>query len=207
MRKTIFILTSLLTCLGALADTKSDELLRALQSRVEALGDYRATFKVTVDGQSMDGTYQVSANSYHIATPDVEVFCDGQTRWEVNMLDEEVLIDTIDPADRTILGNPTRMFDFLDGSYTHTYVGRATLKNGEAARIELTGNAGAEQDKLTVYLNVASHLPARIVYRLSNLNTDAVVEIESITAVKTPDQRAFVFEQSRYEGFEIIDFR
>jgi outer membrane lipoprotein-sorting protein len=81
------------------------------------------------------------------------------------------------------------------------------LKNGEADRIELTGNAGTEQDKLTVYLDVASGLPARIVYRLDNLNTDAVVEIESIESVKTADPSAFDFEPSRHEGFEVIDFR
>jgi hypothetical protein len=149
----------------------------------------------------------VRGNGYHIATPDIEVFCDGETRWEVNMLDEEVLIDEVNPADRTILGNPTRMFDFLDGSYTHTYVGRATLKNGEAAKIELTGNVGDGQDKLTVYLDVASHLPVRVVYRLDNLNTDATLDIESIVPVKTADLRAFGFEPSRYEGFEVIDFR
>ncbi|MDR0908031.1 MAG: hypothetical protein LBM63_05455 [Rikenellaceae bacterium] len=205
MRKTILIFSALLTCLGALADTKSDELLRSLQNKVEALGSYRAVFRVTVDGQSLEGTYEVSGNSYHIATPDVEMLCDGQTRWEVNLLDREVLIDEINPADRTILGNPTRMFDFLDGSYAHSYKGRATLKTGEADRIELIQNAGNEQDKLTVYLNVSSRLPARIVYRLGSLNTDATVDIESIEPVRLPEP--YEFEPSRYEGFEVIDFR
>jgi outer membrane lipoprotein-sorting protein len=207
MKKILLIITTLLTSLGALADDKSDGLLRALQSKIEALGDYSVRFRVTVDEQSLDGTYEVSANSYHIATPDIEVFCDGQTRWEVNMLDEEVLIDIVNPTDRTILGNPTRMFDFLDGSYTHTYVGKATLKSGEANKIELNEINGNQQDNIDVYLDVATGLPVRITYRLDNLNADAVVDIESISHLASVDPSAFSYNGSRYDGFEIIDFR
>jgi outer membrane lipoprotein-sorting protein len=207
MKRILLIITALLTCWGALADAKSDELLRALQSKVKALGDYRAEFGVTIDGQSIAGTYEVSGNSYHIVTPDTEVFCDGQTRWEANRLDKEVLIDTVNPADRTILGNPTRMFDFLDGSYTHAYVGRATLKGGDANRIELTQNIGTEQDKLTVYLDIATGLPVRVVYRLDNLNADAVVDIKTISHLASVDPSEFSYDGARYKGFEVIDFR
>lgn len=207
MRKIVLIAAALMVSANLLADSKSDELLAALQKKVDAFGDYRVEFRVTVDGQSMDGTYEVSGNSYHIRTADVEVFCDGVTRWEVNIPDEEVLIDQVDPNDRTILGNPTRMFDFLDGSYTHEYISRATLKDGPADKIELTETVGAEQDKLAVYLNVATGLPARISYHLDNLNTDAVVDIESISTRVAIDRSAFGFDPDRYKGFETIDFR
>lgn len=207
MRKLIVIIAALLLSCNLFADAKSEELLRALQNRVDTFGDYRVAFRVTVDGQSMEGTYEVSGNSYRISTADAEVFCDGTTRWEVNIPDREVLIDRIDPSDRTILGNPTRMFDFLDGSYTHSYVGRATLKDGPADKIELTETIGGEQDRLAVYLNSDTGLPSRISYFLDNLNTDAVVDIESIQPRATFDGSEFIFDPARYEGFEMIDFR
>lgn len=207
MRKIIMIIAALMVSANLFADAKSEELLRALQKKVDTFGDYRVDFKVTVDGQSMEGRYEVSGNSYHIRTEDVEVFCDGTTRWEVNVPDEEILIDRVDPNDRTILGNPTRMFDFLDGSYTHNYVGKATLKDGEADKIELTETIGDEEDKLAVYLNSATGLPSRISYFLDNLNTDAVVDIQRITPRVTLDRETFKFDPARYEGFEMIDFR
>lgn len=200
-------MAALLVSANLFADTKSDQLLRALQNKVGTFGDYRVAFRVTVDGQSMEGTYDVSGNAYRIHTDDVEVFCDGNTRWEVNTLDEEVLIDRIDPDDRTILGNPTRMFDFLDGSYAHSYIGKATLKDGPADKIELTETIDGEEDKLAVYLNSATGLPSRISYFLDNLNTDAVVDIESIQPRVTLDRGHFGFDPARYEGFEMIDFR
>jgi hypothetical protein len=207
MRKILLIITALLICFGALADTKSTELLRALQIKVEALGNYRVSFQVMIDGQSMEGVYEVSGNSYHIETEDIEVFCDGHTRWEVNQLDEEVSIDVVDPTDRTILGNPTRMFDFLNGSYTHEYVGRQTLKRGDANKIELTENVGTQQDKTEVYLSVSTGLPVKIVYRLGNLNTDATIDIQNIEPLASVDTAKFDYNGARYKGFEIIDFR
>lgn len=200
------ITAALMVSVGLMADGRSDELLRGLQKKVETFGDYRVAFRVTVDGQSMEGVYEVSGNSYHIHTADVEVFCDGNTRWEVNNSDEEVMIDRVDPGDRTILGNPTRMFDFLDGSYTHSYAGKATLKKGPAERIELTETVGSGDD-LTVYIDTATGLPARITYRLDNLNTDAVIDIESISTEVAIDRSQFAFDAARYAGFEIIDFR
>lgn len=205
IKKTILMLAALAVTLNAFADMKSDELLRTLQKKVEAFGDYRVAFKVTVDGQSIDGTYEVSGNSYHISTDDTEVFCDGKVRYEVNKLDEEILIDAVDPNDRTILGNPTRMFDFFDGSYTHKYLSKATLKDGEADKLELTGVL--DGDKMGVYLNTATGLPSRISYYMENLNTDAIVDIESITQHVKIDRSAFDFDPARYKGFETIDFR
>lgn len=205
MKKTILMFAALAVCLNAFADMKSDELLRALRKKVDALGDYRVAFTVTVDGQSIAGTYEVSGDKYHIVTDDTEVFSDGKTRYEVNMLDREILIDDVDPDDRTILGNPTRMFDFLGGSYTHRYVSRATLKDGEADKLELTGTL--DGDRIAVYLNAATGLPSRISYYMDNLNTDAVVDIGSITPRAAIDRESFEFDSARYEGFEIIDFR
>lgn len=203
IKKTLLIVVAMLSAMSVFADGRSDELLKALQQKAAAFGDYRVAFKVTIDGQSMTGTYEVSGQRYHMSTADVEVFCDGKVKYEVNSLDEEVLIDAVDPGDRTILGNPTHMFDFLDGSYTHSYVGKATLKDGEADKIELTGAEG----KLNVFLNVKTGLPSRISYFLDNLNTDAVVDVESITPNVRIDPTAFNFDPARYKDFEIIDFR
>lgn len=205
MKKIILTLTALALSLNAFADMKSEELLRVLQKKVAALGDYRVAFTVTIDGRSVKGTYEVSGNSFHIITDDTEVFSDGKTKYEVNKLDKEIQIDEVDPNDRTILGNPTRMFDFLDGSYTHRFMSKATLKDGEADKLELTGTL--KGDKMSVYLNTKTGMPSRISYYMGNLNTDAVVDIENITPGAAIDHGGFVFDPARYAGFEFIDFR
>ncbi len=207
MKKTIMALAALLAAVSVFADGRSDEILKALQTKVAGLGTYRVEFSVTVDGKALKGTYEVSGASYRIITPDVEVYCDGRTKYEVSLLDEEVLVDSVDPNDRTILGNPTRLFDFLDGTFTHKYIGKALVNGINCDEVELRQTAAKEGEKLNAFISSSTGLPIRLVYWLDNLNTDAVVDIIKITPRITLDEKEFWFNPERFQGYELIDFR
>lgn len=207
MRKTILTIAAVMAAaVNLFADGKSDEILKTLQKKVTDFGNYRVEFSVAVDGQSLKGLYEVSGESYRIVTPDMEVYCDGRTKYEVSLLDEEVMVDSVNPNDRTIMGNPTRLFDFLDGSYTHKYVGKALANGINCDEVELRETAAKEGEKLNAFISSSTGLPVRLVYWLDNLNTDAVVDIVKITPRITID-KAFGFDPARFEGFELIDFR
>lgn len=193
---------------SVLADEKSQALLSALQAKVAAWGDYRVEFTVTVDGQSLAGSYEVSGKAYHVVTPDVEIFCDGATMWEVSLLDREVAIDRVDSADRTIMGNPTRLFDFLDGSYTHRYVGAALVNGMNCERIELREAApGGVGQAIDVFLAAATGLPVRVGYTMGFMSGEAVIDVARITPRVTLDRALFGYDPKRFAGFEMIDFR
>lgn len=201
-------MAALVPTINAMADTKSDALLTALQKKVVEWGNYRVEFSVTIDGQSLNGTYEVGGNSYHIETPDVEVFCDGRTKYEVSLPDEEIIIDNVNPDDRTILGNPTQLFDFLGGSFSHRYIGKALINGTGCDQIELQENGAKKGEVLNAFINSQTGMPARLIYRLGGLNADAVVDIIRITPNITIDSRDFSLDTTgRYPGFEIIDFR
>ncbi len=192
----------------AQADEKSEALLGALARKVAAWGDYRVEFSVTIDDQKLVGSYEVSGGSYHMVTPDIELYCDGTTKWEVNLLDREVAIDRVDPNDRTVMGNPTRLFDFMDGSYTHRYLGAALIDGVACERIELkeTAAGGDSGQTIDVFLSTATGLPARVGYTIGFMSTEATVDVVSITPRITLDA-AFKYDPARYPGYEIIDFR
>ncbi len=196
---------------SAFADEKSDALLGALAQKVAAWGDYRVEFTVTIGDQTLAGSYEVSGDSYHVVTPDIELYCDGATKWEVNLLDREVAIDRVDPNDRTVMGNPTRLFDFLDGSYSRRYVGPALIGGVSCERIELketASAAGADAGQtIDVFLSTATGLPMRVGYIIGFMSTDAAVDVVRITPNITLDRAAFAYAPGRYSGYEIIDFR
>jgi hypothetical protein len=137
----------------------------------------------------------------------VEVFCDGRNKYEVSLPDSEVMKDEVDPDSRTILGNPTRLFDFLDGSFSHRYIGRALVGGAECDRIELQEVGKPKGEVLNAFLGAQSGTPARLVYRLGGLNADAVVDIIRITPRITVAPAAFEFNAWNYKDFEVIDFR
>lgn len=203
MKKLILTLAAVAAAANLSADSRSDEILRALRAKVDALGNYRVEFSLEVAGQTLKGNYVVSGESYRLSTPGTEVYCDGNVRYEVNLTDREILVDRIDPADRTILGNPTGLFDFLDGSYTHRHLGKTMVNGVSADEIELI----SDNEKLRAFVGTASGLPVRIAYRLEAIGTDAVVDILSITPNVAVDKSDFAFDRARYAGFETIDFR
>jgi hypothetical protein len=219
MKKIILLLAAISLSVSAFADEKSSALLTALSGKVASWGDYRVEFTVSIGSEPLSGSYEVSGRSYHLVTPDIELFCDGTTRWEVNRLDREVAIDRVDPADRTVLGNPTRLFDFMDGSYTHRYIGAALINGVSCERIELketalmggsstnaSGGAGSGQT-IDVYLSTATGLPVRVGYTIGLMSTEAAIDVVRITPRITLDRAAFGYDPKRYAGYEIIDFR
>lgn len=182
-------------------------MLAALAQRVAGWGDYRVDFRVTIDGQALAGSYEVSGAAYHLTTPDIELFCDGTTKWEVNLIDREVAIDRVDPADRTVLGNPTRLFDFLDGTYTHRYLGAAMVGGVNCERIELLEVGNENGQKIEAFISTATGMPVRLSYGIEFLGTNAVIDVERITPRVTLDRATFGYNQSRYAGWDVIDFR
>lgn len=207
MKKTVMTLAAVFAASGLFADGKSDEILKTLQTKTDGFGDYRVEFSVTVDGKSLGGTYEVSGERFRIITPDTEVYSDGRTKFEVNLPDREVTVDAMDTDDRTILGNPTRLFSFLDGSYEHSYKGKAVVNGINCDEIELREQDTEKGGKLTAFISASTGLPVRLVYWLDNLNTDAIIDIVKISPHITVDEAVFGFDPRRFEGFEIIDFR
>ena len=195
------------SAVSAFADTKSDALLGGLAKKVASWGNYRVDFSVTIDGQAVAGSYVVSGGKYRVTTPDIVLFCDGKTKYEVNLSYKEIVVDDVDPLDRTVLGNPTRLFDFLDGSYTHRYVGPAVIGGVNCERMELTENGVKDGQKSDVYLSAATGLPVRLSYRMGMMNTDATIDVVKITPDVTVANTDFTYDPKQWAGYEMIDFR
>jgi hypothetical protein len=206
MKKTVITLAAIALAVNAFADSKSDALLAALAGKVAGWGDYRVEFTVTIDGQALSGSYEVSGDEYHLVTPDVELFCDGTVRREANAINREVTVDRVDPDDKTVLGNPTRLFDFVDGSYTHRYLGAAMVNGVKCERIELRDAGNPDGQKIEAFVAVETGMPVRLTYGMAFLNTDAVIDVVRVTP-RVALGGSFRFDAARFAGWEVVDFR
>ncbi len=205
MKKIFLTIASVLLTTGVFADEKSDALLSALAKKVAGWGNYRVEFSVTIENQVLTGNYEVSGTAWSVTTPDIELYSDGATKYEVNLADREVIVDRVDPNDKSVLSNPTRLFDFLDGSYTHRYVGAAIINGVACERVEITETATGQ--KTEAYIATATGLPVRLSYGIAFMNTDAVIDVVRITPNLALDRASFSYDPARYAGYDIIDFR
>ena len=169
-----------------------------MSAKLKAMGEYEVTFNVSAATFGAEGRYLVSGREYQLTLGDAEVFCDGQTRYEVNNALSEITIDTVNPAERNILNNPVGGLDFLSEEFTSEFVARS----GSSTIIRLTPTQKSDNTAIEVTVDNATRLPVRLVYRMAG---DAVtVELPSIKPSTTELRR---FDASAYQDYEIIDFR
>ena len=211
MKKCVLMSLLWLTALCVNADERSSALLNRLSSRIEGYGNYRVEFTVYIPGlqpQQIEGYYLVNGDKYYISVEDSEVYCDGKVKYEVNRADREVTIDAVNPAERNILSNPTRAFEFLDGSFTHSVQGEVSVGEKRCDRILLSPvdkTLGLSQ--VTLDVDRETGLPVRLSYRLEGASAPISIGIDRIVPHAAADPASFVFNRSKYKGFEMIDFR
>ena len=105
------------------ADNRPQAVLKQLTAALGALEGYSVVFEVHTDGDVVPGYYEVSGDNYYMHVNGQEVYGDAEFRYEIDPDRKEVVIDRVDLAARSLLNNPTRAFDFIDGEYAATATG------------------------------------------------------------------------------------
>ena len=211
MKKYVLLsLGILLAALAARADDKSDALLRRLAAKIESYPSYRVDFEARMDGEfgSTPGSYVVSGDCYRIEVSGTEVYSDGKVRESYNPADDEVVIEEADPADRTILSNPTQVFRFLDGELMHVHAGAETVAGRNCEVIRLTPRTPNEAYRsITLWVDSETGLPVKLSYRVGESAADVEVLIDRIVPGARLPASHFRFDRSKHPSAEVIDFR
>lgn len=190
------------------ADERSSALLKELSAKIASLGNYHVGFTVTAEGSLSEGEYVVSGDKYYMLIEDIEVICDGKNKYEINNMDDEVIIGKVDVNEVNILSNPTRAFDFADEGFTHVYDGEMTEKC-QACNIILLEPRGKDSSIKDIVLAIekTTGLPYMLRYSVEGIDGEVEVFVKEFSADrKTPASR-FTFDKKNYKGYEIIDFR
>ena len=198
MRKLLLVFAAFLLPLAAWAADPSQEALKRLAARVDALGDYHAVFEVRAEGNVISGTYAVSGDRYNMHTTDYDVFSDGRTRWEVNHTDREVSVDAVDLRAGNVLYNPTRAFDFAPEVFE-------SAMHGDNVVLTPLDRTSAVRS-IEVVVSPTTGLPAEVRYRQEGLQGEVVMKISSLKK-GLPEDVAFTLNKTEYIDYEILDFR
>ena len=198
MRRLFIVIVAILSSVTSWADERSQNVLRSVAEYVQALGEYEAEFDVVAGDYRTNGRYGVLGDTYHIEVAQAEVYSDGKVRYEVDHDRGEVNIDVMDLASRNILDNPTRCFDFVGDDYA------SEIYSEEGGNVTLLLRANDEAIEGDIYLTVDSTTgrPRKIVYVLYDDRIE--VTIVSLERRKNAVKR---YDESKYKGYEIVDFR
>lgn len=179
---------------------RAAEILGRMAAGLRDMKGYEVDFSIEAGDYRAAGSYAVRGEGYTLSLGDAEVYCDGRVRYEVDKARREVTIVGVDTTSRNILNNPVRAFDFLGDDY------RAELlsETGGRAVIRLTpvAGSGASGGVITVTVATDGMRPEGLDYDFDGEQIRVAVQrVKPLTAPLA------VFDRSRFEGFEFIDFR
>lgn len=181
-------------------ENRAGEILERLAAEFRAMKGYEVDFALEAGEYRARGRYAVEGMGYELTLGDVEVYCDGTVRYEVDKERREVTIVGVDTTSRNLLNNPVRAFDFLGDDYRSELLSEA----GGKASVRLTpvAGSGASVGTVTVTVSTATMRPEALDYDYEEerIHVD-VLRVAPLLSSLQP------FDRSRFEGYEFIDFR
>jgi len=219
-----FLLLSPSWILSAQSATNSKEnsidVLKKMGSAIDNLGALKLKFVVNAEidaaGKSVSsadsyfGSVEVEGNSFKMVSPDFEIFCDGVSKWILNVASDELTIFPNDTTHTDMVENPVGFLRSLasgkDNGYKHSQ--RATLSSdGNLWQVELTPSGrGSLCKNLIISVNRNDYLPFSIVYNGTD-GSGYRVEITSFMKVDKWEDGNFIFPESRKRGLQVTDLR
>ncbi len=177
---------------------QGDSWLRKLTEYLRSLGNYTVRFSVKSNGQSIDGVYTVAGSNYYLQLADAEVYCNAQTRYEVDNNRREVTIDRTNLDSHNILDNPTRAFDFVGSEF----LPQLTRLEGDRAIVTLLPQASQSISAITLTLDARTAAPQSIEYDFDGERICLVIQNVAHASIAPKTYNA-----TSYDGYEFIDFR
>ena len=188
------ILSALMVAISCYADERGVEVLQRISRRYTSLGSYRLHFTLALsDGSASEGELAVSGNNLYMKMANNEIFVEDSVRYEVHPRQREVVIDRTDAYDKEGF-NPLKGVEGLENNYDARY--------DESMRLlHLTPKSGTS-DTIVLGVSVDGESVERV-----TIGGGATAVVIGIGSVKYTQQMPPKFDRTKYNGFEIIDFR
>ncbi len=120
MRKTIIIAVAILACgLPSMAKSKTlSNFIDKVSSSLVSF-DYSFSMKAANSKAKMTGSgnVKVQGSSFVMDGNGLEIWCDGATRWTVDRLAEEALVESVDDSADSYATNPALLITSVDAAF------------------------------------------------------------------------------------------
>lgn len=169
-------------------------LMSAKSAQGELLGDF-------------SGTVQAQGHAFKMVNPQLELFCDGKSKWILSTEINELTIFPNDTSDTDLVENPIGFLTSL-GTQTSSYSYSARLKesNGNWVVELIPSNKIMPYKSVLVGIDKVSNLPVKIEYTAKD-GSSYVVVIKSFKPSSGWPLDSFIFPANRMKGLVVTDLR
>lgn len=216
MRRIILMSAVLFVTIFASAqqDEKAKGILDKVSEKTRSYKTIFADFSFSMENKEMEinekneGSIKLKGQKYFVDLPDVgiQIFSDGTTLWNYMKDGNQVTISDIDEESSELM-DPTSLFSIYEKGFESKFVSEKKVGGKAIYQIDLfPDNEEQEVSKITVSIDKETMMiHAATLYGIDgNLYGIKVRKLE--TDIDFPDTD-FVFDASKFDDVEVIDFR
>lgn len=183
----------------AVADEAAESILKDIERNLAAMGAYRVEFEVVAGDYRSTGEYVVAGRDFYLRADDTEVYVSGGVRREASHSKKEVTIDTADTSARDIISNPSAGFSVLLEDFDSV---TASSADGEQHITLVPKGESSAHESVTVVVAKDGKFPKSITYNTAS----GAIEVR-LLGVEPASGGVPRFDKTKYEGYEMVDFR
>lgn len=209
----LLLSVSLTSAKSSAQNPKTADILRQLTETIQSMPAIDMSFELIQNSSAGSPIYKGVVNaqgtSYKLSNPELELYCDGTTKWVLNVSAKELVIVPNDPSATDIVENPLGFLTSLNKGYEYpfrVYSGSRTGK--EIWVIELTPvNKRLAYKSISVGVEKNTYIPRMIKY-IAKDGSSYIVNITGFDRVNTLRPKDyFKFPASRLAGLQVNDMR
>ncbi len=122
--------------------------------------DYSFTMPARKAKMSGNGKVKVQGNCFFVEGNGLEIWCDGKTRWTIDRVSEEALVETVDDSDDSFATNPALMIASVDDAFNEVSFGGSRF-NGNPVDVSVLvpirkGKGSADISGLKLFFKTGS---------------------------------------------------
>ena len=184
------------------------EIVRQFTAKLKSYPAFEMKFSMTVDGSDFEGVVQSQGESFRLTNSQLELYCNGETKWVYNIDNKELTIMNNDPSQTDLMENPMAFLTSLEKGYTYSEKPRTATEADKAVwKIELKPvNKKLSYTSITLVVEKSSLKPLAVEYLAKN-GTKNVVRITYFMGKKPWTASYFSFPESHMNGLNITDLR
>jgi outer membrane lipoprotein-sorting protein len=207
---------------------KSSEILSGFISRIESLRAAEIQFTMTVNGDTIEGMVESQKESFRLINGQMEIYCNGMTKWIYNIDNKEITIVDNDPSTTDLTENPMAFFNSLEKSYSYDQKAKShiTKANPSSPVSSLTDvnipqslinkqlwiidlrpkNKHLSYSSITLGIEKGTLNPVLVAYNLKE-GASHIIYITKFVERKPWAQDYFIFPETKLKGMHVTDLR
>ena len=205
----------MLICTSSIAQTAplGKELIKSFSERMSKNETIEVDFTFTLDNRRENitdthkGKLTLKGKMYYMQMMGMEVYYDGDTRWQFIPDVNEVTISRPTSLEGGFMDNPTQLFADYEKDFNSQFLGEKNIDGKAVYEVDLyPDDISVEYSLIRLQFEKQNLNPVSIRYQGKD-GTNYIFDVNTFRSNRTIDNKLFTFDPTKHRDIEVVDLR